>query len=269
MNSFLVHFKADARHFQLICLASFLCLGIFSLGWAIHFYKYFLIFASVITFQIFFSKLENLPLDGIKSACITGFGLSLLFHSSQPILYVAAAFFAIAGKFIFRYNGKHFINPANLGICLTYIFFGNSWISPGQWGSSLFFLLVLSLAGMAVLYKARRIEVGVVFIIFYLALEFSRNILYRGWPLDFFQHQFTNGALLLFSFFMITDPCSTPNHRGARVFFAIAVALLAFYLSSYKFVIGAPVWALFALCPLTPLLDKWFASKRYYWLPSV
>jgi hypothetical protein len=65
---------------------------------------------------------------------------------------------------------------------------------------------------------------------------------------------------------MITDPVSTPSHPQARIAWAALVALLAFYLATYQFVNGAPLWALFFLSPLTILLDKFFVHSKFSWI---
>ena len=44
-------------------------------------------------------------------------------------------------------------------------------------------------------------------------------------------HQLQSGSLLIFAFFMISDPKTTPASRLARFFFALAVAALAHYLA--------------------------------------
>ena len=62
-----------------------------------------------------------------------------------------------------------------------------------------------------------------------------------------------NGSLLLFSFFMITDPMTTPNAPKARIAWSILVALITFGMGAFAHVHTAPMWALFALCAITPV----------------
>jgi len=257
--------QKDARYYQIISLSSFLCVGIMLLGWHADALKYIMIFGTCILTQYVFARLNNQSIDTLKSAMITALGLCLLFKANQPILYVCVAFIAIAGKYIVRSQEKHYINPANFGIILTILLFGNAWISPGQWGSQLYLMLLVAIAGLLVLNKVSRLDTGLVFLFTYLGLEFYLNILFKGWPLDFFLHQSCNGALLLFSFFMITDPVSSPNHAGARMLWAMSIAVLSYYLSTYYFINGAPLWSLFVLAPFTYILDKLFPSKRFYW----
>ena len=143
-----------------------------------------------------------------------------------------------------------------------------AWISPGQWGSDAMLLFIVGLLGLAVLLRVKRLDTALAFFGTFCALSFSRSVIYQGWPLDFFFHQFTSGTLLLFTFFMITDPVSTPSNKIARIVWAVLVGALAFYLQAFKWVNGAPVWALFFLSPLTILFDKLFKGELFSWKKS-
>ncbi|MEO1370739.1 MAG: RnfABCDGE type electron transport complex subunit D, partial [Acidobacteriota bacterium] len=73
------------------------------------------------------------------------------------------------------------------------------------------------------------------------------------------------GALLLFAFFMISDPKTTPNSRAGRVVWAVLIALVAGY---WQFALYRPNGLLFALvlsAPAVPLLDWWLPGERYLW----
>ena len=74
--------------------------------------------------------------------------------------------------------------------------------------------------------------------------------------------------ILLFSFFMITDPKTTPNHLVVRIIWSAAIAAIAFYLTAFKFMNGAPILVLVLAQPLVPLLDKFFKAKNFEWVPS-
>jgi Na+-transporting NADH:ubiquinone oxidoreductase subunit NqrB len=117
------------------------------------------------------------------------------------------------------------------------------------------------------LLKCGRIDISLAFIASFFGLEFMRSVLWLGWPIDYFGHMVTNGALLLFTFFMITDPMTTPNHPKARIAWAILVGILTFGLN-HIFILnsGAPIWALFIISPLTLVFDKFFKSQKFAWL---
>lgn len=265
----LTSYSKDARHYQISFLLIFLFTGIFSLKWPIlptQILLTFFVALSVQTFGIIFLKL---PITSLKSAFISSLSLCLLFRCDQYSIIGLAAFITIASKFFFIAQGKHFFNPANIGICATILLTGQGWISPGQWGSDGLWLFMVGILGFLVVTKANRMELALSFIIGYGVPQIIRMYFYQGWPADALTHLFTNGALLLFTFFMVTDPASTPTHKTVRIIWALAVGLLAFYLQAYKWVNGSAIWALFLLSPLTPLLDYLFKGEKFQWTKPV
>jgi Na+-transporting NADH:ubiquinone oxidoreductase subunit NqrB len=200
-----------------------------------------------------------------KSVLVSCFSLCLLLKTNEWFVCVLASAITIFSKYIFWFKGKHIFNPSALGIAATVYFTGNAWISPGQWGSNMVLFFTIICFGCMVVTKVQKLDVSIAFIGTYAALLFSRQIVYLGWPADFFIQSVTTGSLLLFSFFMITDPKTTPNHPVARVVWAIAVAAVSFYLTAFKFINGAPVWVLVCSQPLVPLLDHLFKAKRFEW----
>nr|NIS09919.1 hypothetical protein [Candidatus Dadabacteria bacterium] len=78
------------------------------------------------------------------------------------------------------------------------------WISPGQWGSTAFMGFLIACIGGLVVNRASRSDVTYAFMFFYTALIFGRAI-WLGDPLVIPFHQIQNGALLIFTFFMISD----------------------------------------------------------------
>jgi Na+-transporting NADH:ubiquinone oxidoreductase subunit NqrB len=74
-----------------------------------------------------------------------------------------------------------------------------------------------------------------------------------------------SGSLLLFALFMITDPRSIPNARISRVLWAGCIAIFTFILRNQFFVSTAVFWALFALSPLSVLLDFIWSAPWFSW----
>jgi len=64
---------------------------------------------------------------------------------------------------------------------------------------------------------------------------------------------------------MVTDPRSIPNARNARLIWAIAIACLTFILRNFFFMPEAVFYALFALSPLTIVLDYLYKAPRFTW----
>lgn len=259
----------DARYLQITYLSCFLFYGIYQLHWEVVAQNFLVTLVVGVTTQSIGALITNKPLSSIKSALITILGLTILLRAEDTFVYALAAFVAIASKFIIRYKGKHIINPANFGIIAAIVFTGAAWISPGQWGNTAVLLFMIGAAGMMVLLKVGRLDLALPFLLTFGGLEFFRTVVLHGWPIDFFWHKMLNGSLMLFTFFMITDPKSTPNHYKGRVIFAISIGVLAFILSNFHYVYVAPVWALFLLSPLTPILDKIYEGEHFDWKKSI
>jgi Na+-transporting NADH:ubiquinone oxidoreductase subunit NqrB len=236
-----------------------------SLHWNLLPYQALITFCTALSTQLILIKILKLPLSSLKSSVISSFSLCLLFRSETWWIIIIAAFLSIASKGIFRVKGKHFFNPVNFGICATILLSHQGWISPGQWGSAGYWWFLIGMLGFIVITSAHRMETAFAFLATYALLFGYRILVFQEWPADFFYHQFTNGALLLFTFFMITDPASTPSHKKARIVWAMAVGALAYYLQAYLWVTASPIWALFFLSPLTPAIDYFFKAEKFNW----
>lgn len=261
----LTSFSADARHAQILCLASFLLYGILALDWQVDVAKYVVLIGVSLLVQAIGTYWVKGDYGSWRSALISALGLCLLFKSDSLWVCALGALLTIGSKFVLRLNGKHLFNPTNFGIVVTILLTGAAYISPGQWGNGFMIMAFLALAGTQILFKVNRLETGFVFLSTFLAMEFVRNVLWLGWAFDFWGHQFTSGTLLLFSFFMITDPVTTPSHRVARVVWAVLVAMVSYYLLHKQYVYAAPLWALFICSPLTPLFDRLWKGQLFRW----
>ncbi len=282
-------FLSDARDYQILILGSFLFLGILTRDWTVQPQFIFAAIASCILTQLsltFFldfvkskkeqdfglnrvrvksyQKFRSLAIGGLRSAAITGLGLSLLLRTNDYNTMALAGCLAIASKFFLRVENKHFFNPANFGIIAVLILTNNAWVSPGQWGTDWWYLLLFIGLGGIVLKKVGRWDTSAVFLTVYAGLEALRN-LWLGWDLQVWQHQLTSGSLLLFALFMLTDPRSIPNARSSRIIWAIAIAVVTFILRDYFYISTAIFWALFFISPLTILCDRIWQAPRFNW----
>ena len=255
----------DPRYFQILFLGSFLTYGLLYLGWQANWLNYAASLGTAIVTQIVFCILYKKPLSAVKSAFITAFGLSLLLKASAPWVFALAAFVAISAKFLLRYKGKHLFNPANIGIVVCLLFTNEAWVSPGQWGNDTILVFFMGVAGLTVLLRINRLETTIVFLSALLMFQYLRLITYLGWDLAVLWHKFSSGTLLLFAFFMITDPMTIPNHKKARIPWAVIVAFITFVLSQWFYVYTAAIWALFIVTPLTVLFDHWWEHKKFEW----
>ena len=260
-----MHFFNDARHFQIVYLGSFVLFGLIFLSWYEDWFKFILFAVTALVIQYLGQAMTQPKRGAWKSALITSLGLCLLCKTNTYETAILAAVFAIGSKFILRYNGKHIFNPVNMGIIASIYLTNDAWISPGQWGSHIVLIFLLGALGFLVLRKVDRLDASLTFLLVFGGLQFFRSVLYLGWSIDVYLHQMASGTLLLFTFFMITDPMTTPNHRTARIIWVSLISIASFALSNYMYVYAAPIMVLFFASPLTPVLDKIWQSEKFDW----
>ena len=255
----------DPRLYQIATLASLLAYGLFFLTFDITLVRVIVLLATVIVTQAVCDRVAHQSAVNIRSALISGLSLCLLLRTNRPELAVLAAVLTIAGKCLIRFRGKHLFNPTNGGLVAMLILTDQVWISPGQWGAAAFFAFLLACLGSVVVNRASRSDVTYAFIGFYATLLFGRS-LYLGEPFAIPLHRLENGALLLFTFFMISDPKTTPDSRAGRVLFAGLVALGAWYVQFRMFRTNGLLWSLAAWSLSVPFIDWLFPGDRYVWL---
>lgn len=254
----------DPRWLQLIILGGLLAWATLALSLPVSATQIAATAGGALVAQWVGSRAVGLPRVDPKSALITALGLSLLLRTVDPALGAIAGFVAIAAKFCFRVNGKHLFNPAMFGLVIIVGFAGDAWISPGQWGSKTIFAFALACAGFVVTLRSARSDVTVAFLLSWCAVLFGRAwVLGDPWAIPV--HQLQNGAILLFAFFMISDPKTTPDARWARILYAVLVAAVAGFIQFGLWKESGPVWALFLLSPLVPVLDLIIRAPRFEW----
>jgi enediyne biosynthesis protein E5 len=258
---------ADPRLYQIGTLAALLVYGIGWLEFDITPLRAALILATVLGTQKICDRLSGSPApfaSTARSALISGLSLCLLLRTNYAALACAAAVITIAAKFLIRIRGKHVFNPTNGGIVAMLLLTGHVWVSPGQWGTAAFFAFLMACAGMLVVTRAARSDVTCAFIACYAALVIGRS-LYLGEPLTIPLHRLESGAFLLFSFFMISDPKTTPDSRVGRILFAALVASTAWYIQFRLFRTNGLLWSLAIWSMAVPILDRLAPAARYAW----
>ncbi|MCT7951198.1 RnfABCDGE type electron transport complex subunit D [Ancylothrix sp. C2] len=265
----------DARDYQILFLSGFLILGIATRDWTLQFDLMAVVFFTCLLTQAlatwYFHRPSNPSYSEIfaslKSAVITSLSLCLLLRADSYFTMLIAANLAILSKFFIKFQGKHFFNPANFGIISALILRPDAWVSPGQWGDDWWYGLLFFGGGSLILKKVGRWDTTVAFLLTYSCLEAVRNV-WLGWTWDVFLHRLMSGSLLLFALFMITDPRSIPNARVSRLIWAALIAIFTFILRNQFFVSEAVFWALFAVAPLTILLNFIWPASDFSWLQT-
>jgi Na+-transporting NADH:ubiquinone oxidoreductase subunit NqrB len=255
---------ADPRLYQILVLGSLLVYGVTCLDLEVTGPRAALLLGTALLTQAVCTRLWRLPAFDPKSALISGLSLCLLLRTGSPLLAATAAAVTVASKFVIRAGGKHVFNPTNFGIVALMLATGRVWVSPGQWGNAAFFAFLMACLGGLVVNRAARSDVTYAFLAFYLAVLFGRA-LWLGQPAAIPLHQLGSGAFLLFTFFMISDPKTTPDSRAGRILFALLVALGAGFVHFVLYRPNGLLLALAFLAPLVPLLDRLLPGERYAW----
>ena len=256
--------RPDPRLFQIATLSGLLGYGVLGLGLDVDPWTAAIILATVLAAQLVGTRVTGRGRFDPRSALISGLSLCLLLRTNSLELAALAAVLAIASKFLVRVSDKHVFNPTNGALVAMLLLTGQVWVSPGQWGSTAVFAFLLASAGGLVVNRAARADVTRAFLAAHVALLVGRA-LWLGDPLDIPLHRLANGALVLFAFFMISDPRTTPDSRPGRLLFAIVVAAGAYVIQFHLFQTNPLLWSL-AVCSLAvPLIDRLLPGRRYDW----
>jgi Na+-transporting NADH:ubiquinone oxidoreductase subunit NqrB len=254
----------DPRHAQIAALATLLAYNFGWLDFGARPLNSALAIGSALLAQALCTRACRLPQFDPRSPLITGLSLSLLLRADEAWLHALAGVIAIVSKFALRIDGKHIFNPAGFAIVVLLASPAAVWISPGQWGASVWFAALVGFFAILVLGAARRSDIAIFFLGTHAALLFARA-LWLGDPLAIPLHQLQSGSLLIFAFFMISDPRTTPDSRIGRFIFALAVATCAHWLTFFMQMRPALYVALFAVSPVIVLIDKFLPAERFRW----
>ena len=255
--------QLDPRLYQIASLSILLLYGLLWLHFDVSILQITITLGVALLIQYAGTRFYNLPSFDPKSPLISALSLCLLLRTDHLAVAALAAFIAIAGKLVIRWRDKHLFNPTNFALVVM-LAGGLGWISPGQWGQVAWFGFLIACLGSLVVTRAARADVTLAFLTFYVGLLFTRAV-WLGDPLTIPLHQIESGALLIFSFFMISDPKTTPDSRAGRIIFALMVTLAALYVQFGFFRPNGPLWGLIACAALVPFLDYVLPGSRYDW----
>jgi len=176
-------------------------------------------------------------IDFLLPAHITSLAIAMLLYSNANLWPIAlATATAIGSKAIFRVavNGKarHFLNPSNFGISLVLLLF--PWVgitAPYQFTANLHgagdWLLPAAIVVTGSFLNSRFTQrmplIGAWLASF--ALQALLRSVWFGTPLLPALLPMTGVAFVLFTFYMVTDPGTTPSSREGQLLFGTAVGL--------------------------------------------
>lgn len=236
-----------------VFISLILIIGHFSFGILEGYTAILLAISTSIFAELFFSKLVDGKWRNIASAYITGISVSILIRSTFLWPFALAAVISIMSKYVLRYRGRHIWNPSNLGVSWILAFLPTSAAGLGiQWGNNLWPMLVIWILGFFIVWRAKRFQVTITYVLSFLLFSFLRSLL-TG---DTFLAEIaplTGPMYQLFIFFMITDPATTVKSKKGQMLVAFLVALVEFIFRLNE-MIYAPFYALCIVGPVAMVI---------------
>ena len=158
-------------------------------------------------------------------------------------IFAGTAAIALLSKHVIRVHGRHVFNPSNFGLVVCFLALGKFRADPLDfwWGPMspwmALALCVIVVGGFAILTRLRLLAIAVGFWLTFAAgmalLAVSGHSMTARWHVgpitgwDFWWLLVTSPEILIFLFFMITDPKTIPDGRRGRLAYAVGVGLLA------------------------------------------
>lgn len=227
-----LYFKIDARYTVTLILLSYNILGITLLGFNRSWSQILLTVCTGTLLHIFYDLLFNKKLYFPISAVTTSLGLCILVNYGHSMIYpLVPIFFAISSKFFFNFKGRHIFNPAMMGVTLSLIM-ASEFISSSpayQWnGIGAMALFIIMPALLLFMPKINRGWLVGSFLLVFTLQIILRSLLIRHYlPFStLFFGTITSPAFFLFTFFMITDPVTSPSGKKDQIIVGCSLALL-------------------------------------------
>jgi Na+-translocating ferredoxin:NAD+ oxidoreductase RnfD subunit len=197
-------------------------------------------------------------------------------------IFAGTAAVSLLSKYVIRYRGRHVFNPSNFGLVLCFLVLPVTLAEPLDfwWGPmSVWLAVALALivaGGFAILVRLRLLAIAVGFWLVFAAgiavLGVTGHEMNASWHLgpitgwEFWRVLVFSPEILVFLFFMITDPKTVPTGRQGRRAFGVAVGLLAVLLiaphtTEYASKV-AVLGALALVCAARPLAELMRARDR-------
>ncbi len=157
-------------------------------------------------------------------------------------------FICIASKYLITLRGKHFFNPSMFAICICILLGGEfvtlapayQWYGSAETAWMMGFFVVTGALFLFVFSINRNWLIASFLITFFLQTLYRAQIMEYIIPWEtLFLSSVTSPAFYLFTFYMITDPSTSPNKRSDQILVGVSIALfdLLFHLkfSLYTF----------------------------------
>jgi hypothetical protein len=221
------------------------------------------------------------------SAMLTGSGVALILRvpSTPPgdhwtfhawYVFSAVAAFSLLTKYLVRHRGAPVFNPSNVGLVVAFVVLGSTRAEPLDfWWAPLNGWMIVAYAvilagGLFVTGRLRLVTGALVFWVTLAAgvgvLAAAGHCMTARWAfapvcgVDYWRAIVTSPEVLIFMFFMITDPKTVPRGRVGHVAFCFAVAVTSVLLMAPQttefWTKVALLGGLTVMCVLRPLVTR-------------
>jgi len=228
-----------------------------------------------------------------SSALLTGSGVALIlrvvgtpagdhwtFHAWY--VYAGVAGFALLTKYVIRRRGGHIFNPSNIGLVVAFVVLGTTRVEPLDfwWAPLNAWLIAAYLAivggGLLITRRLRLLALSATFWVAFAAgqgvLAAAGHCVTASWSFtpvcgaDYWRIIVTSPEVMIFVFYMVTDPKTVPTGRVGRVVFGLLVAIAStLIMAPQADEFGAKVGLLAGLavmCAIRPLVERFLPEPR-------
>jgi hypothetical protein len=188
------------------------------------------------------------------SAAIASLGVILMVGFLKWYIPYIVVTIAILQKRLLKIDNRHIFNPSNLAlISALFLFYPKALPIVGQLGFQGWFVIFLVIIlAIIILFRVNRIYISISFLFFYILLEYI--IIGKTdpmWNFDKFINGFYSTSFIVYIFFMLTDPVTTPNAIKKQIIFSF---LVAFIIVMLDFFIGIHIRNIFIALFLTSVI---------------
>ncbi|HEX6868916.1 MAG TPA: hypothetical protein VF119_08925 [Candidatus Limnocylindrales bacterium] len=228
------------------------------------------------------------------SAMLTGSGVALIlrvvgtpahepWYTGDWWVFAGVAGFSLLTKYVIKYRGSHVFNPSNIGLVVAFLVLGATRVEPldfwwapiDTWGMITAYAVIL-IGGLLITRRLKLLGLAAAFWVALAAgvgiLAASGHCMTANWAFapvcggDFWRVILTSPEVMIFLFFMITDPKTVPSGTVGRVLFGLLVAvtstlLMAPQVDEWGTKVGL-LTGLVLVCAARPLIDRIVPEPR-------
>jgi Na+-translocating ferredoxin:NAD+ oxidoreductase RnfD subunit len=227
------------------------------------------------------------------SAMLTGSGVALIMRvvgtpPGQPwstyawYVFAVVAGLSLLSKYVIRYRGTHVFNPSNIGLVVAFLVLGSSraepldfWWAPLN-GWMLAAYAVITTGGLLITRRLHLLGLAAAFWVTFAlglgTLAASGHCMVARWSFepvcgaDYWRVIVASPEVLIFLFFMITDPKTVPTGQVGRVVFGVLVGVVSTLLMAPQTdEFGSKVALLSGLVVMSaarPILDRFVPEPK-------